>query len=265
LPKPPEFNIIERPDCLVMGGDTAKIQTPILRAENIFRSVDNGNGVKNIISDFSFDFNKGGIYSILGPSGAGKSSLLRLFNRLDEITDGRIFFNKKDIRELSPCRLRREIGYLFQTPYMFPETVKENFLYVDTSLSDDSIISMLSEVNLGPDYLQTNVEVLSIGERQRIALARLLVLQPKILLLDEPTSALDEKNAALVIELVNKMISQNGMTAIVVTHNPVQATAFDSEALLIINGRLVEHAPVKKLIENPETEAGKTFLTPRGK
>jgi putative ABC transport system ATP-binding protein len=238
----------------------SKSQKPILKAENISLVVDNGGISKNIITDFSFDFYAGKIYNILGPSGAGKSSLLRLFNRLDEISGGAIFFNGKVSKEYSPCWLRRKVGYLLQTPYLFPKTVKDNLLYVDSSFTEDLMISMLSEVNLGSDYLMSNVEVLSVGEKQRIALARLFAMKPEIILLDEPTSALDEKNSSLMLKLIKNKVSAGEVTAIMVTHDPRQALSFDGEALLVINGILVEHGPAKQLINRPKTEAARLFL-----
>jgi len=244
--------------------EPSKSQNPILKAENISLVVNNGGTPKNIVADFSFDFYKGKIYNILGPSGAGKSSLLRLFNRLDEISDGLIFFNGKVSKEYSPCWLRRKVGYLLQTPYLFPETVRDNLLFVDSSLTDDLMVSMLSEVNLGSDYLMSNVEVLSVGEKQRIALARLFAMKPEIILLDEPTSALDQKNSSLVLKLIKNKVSAGEMTAIIVTHDPRHALRFDGEALLIINGRLVEHGPAKELISQPRTEAAKSFLEKDG-
>lgn len=238
----------------------SETRSPILKAENVYRTVSNGTSTRAIISDFSFEFAGGEIFTILGPSGAGKSSLLRLFNRLDEATGGTIYFEGEDIRGINPCGLRRKIGYLFQTPHMFPGTVKENLLYTDPSLSDDAMISMLDEVNLAPDIIETNAEVLSVGERQRVAMARLFALQPEILLLDEPTSALDEKNSALIIRLIKKKISHDGITAIIVMHNPGQAAAFRGTALLLMNGRMVEHGPVDELIHSPSTKEGKSFL-----
>jgi putative ABC transport system ATP-binding protein len=233
---------------------------PILEAENISLIVNSNNVDRRIINDFSFSFYERKIYNILGPSGAGKSSLLRLFNRLDEISDGKIAFRGKDIKEVSPCWLRQKVGYLVQIPHMFPTTVKDNLLFVDSSLTGDQMISMLSDVNLGPAYLLSKVEILSVGEKQRIALARLLALDPEVILLDEPTSALDEKNSSLVQKLIRSKVSGNGMTAIVVTHDPRQALTFDSEALLIIDGKLVEYGPARELISRPKSEAGKSYL-----
>jgi putative ABC transport system ATP-binding protein len=243
-----------------METNAAGSNTPVLRAENISRLSSLNKTPKKIISQFSFTFQNDRIYNILGPSGAGKSSLLRLFNRLDEITDGRLFYKDRELREYSPCGLRREIGYLFQTPYLFPTTVKDNFSYIDSSLTEGEIKSMLVEVNLDSEYLTSNVEVLSVGEKQRIALARLLAMKPRVMLLDEPTSALDERNSSIIVKLIKRKISENEITAIIVTHNPRQALDFGGEALLLMEGKLVENGPARDLISAPQTEAGKRFL-----
>jgi putative ABC transport system ATP-binding protein len=243
-----------------METNAAGSNTPVLRAENISRLSSLNKTPKKIISQFSFTFQNDRIYNILGPSGAGKSSLLRLFNRLDEITDGRLFYKDRELREYSPCGLRREIGYLFQTPYLFPTTVKDNFSYIDSSLTEGEINSLLAEVNLDSEYLTSNVEVLSVGEKQRIALARLLAMKPRVMLLDEPTSALDERNSSIIVKLIKRKISENEITAIIVTHNPRQALDFGGEALLLMEGKLVENGPARDLISAPQTEAGKRFL-----
>ena len=233
---------------------------PVLKAENISRLSPSNKTSKTIIGEFSYEFFKNRIYNILGPSGAGKSSLLRLFNRLDEISDGRLFYKDKELREYNPCSLRREIGYLFQTPYLFPKTVKDNFIYVDSSLTDEAIVEMLARVNLKSDYLRSDVEVLSVGEKQRIALARLLTMNPRVMLLDEPTSALDERNSSQILKLIKGLISQQDITVIMVTHDPRQSVDLGGEALLLVDGRLVEHGPSKDLVTGPRTEAGKLFL-----
>jgi ABC-type methionine transport system ATPase subunit len=119
---------------------------------------------------------------------------------------------------------------------------------------------MLAEVNLGPEYFLSNVEVLSVGEKQRIALARLLAMKPRVMLLDEPTSALDERSSSIIVKLIKRKISENGITAIIVTHNPRQILDFGGEALLLMEGKLVENGPARDLISSPRTEAGKRFL-----
>jgi putative ABC transport system ATP-binding protein len=234
--------------------------SPILKAENISRLSKLNNVPKKIISEFSYAFRKEKIYNIMGPSGAGKSSLLRLFNRLDEITEGNILYKGKNLGEFNPCELRGEVGYLLQTPYLFPATVKDNFTYVDSSLTDDAIVSKLAEVGLNSEYLSSNVEVLSVGEKQRIALARLLAIDPRVLLLDEPTSALDERSSSIIVKLIKRKVSEGAITAIIVTHNPRQALDFEGEALLLIEGKLVEHGTVRDLISSPSTDEGKRFL-----
>ncbi len=231
-----------------------------LRAENLSRVVKNNGKPKTIIKDFSFEFDKAKIYTILGPSGAGKSSLLRLFNRLDELSSGSIFYNGEDIRDFHPCLLRRKIGYFFQAPYLFPGTVKENILYVNSELTDDSLESLLSLVSLEKSFLISNVETLSIGEKQRVALARLVAMNPEIILLDEPTSALDMGNAMIIEKLICELTSNKGKTAIVVTHLPEQALRLGGECIFLIDGKIIESGPSEQIISNPGTKEGRDFI-----
>ena len=235
-------------------------QTPVLEAEKVALTATTDGGSKRIVDDFSYSFFSNRIYCVMGPSGAGKTSLLRLFNRLDEVSSGKIAFKGKQFLDLNPCRLREKIGYLFQTPYLFPGTVRDNLHYVDSSLTDDRMRSVISEINLGGDFLTSDVEVLSGGEKQRISLARLLLMNPEVLLLDEPTSALDENNASLISKIIKKRVADAGITSIIVTHEPKLARAFGGEALLLMKGRLVEWGPVEDLLSSPKTEEGKLFM-----
>ncbi len=234
--------------------------SPILRAENLSRYVWSDGGRKPIIEDFNYIFESGRIYNILGPSGAGKSSLLRLFNRLDESSSGGVFLRDENIRDQNPCSLRRKIGYFFQTPYLFPGTVKDNILYANPALDDDSIMSLLSLVSLKSSIFTSGVEMMSIGEKQRVALARLLALDPEIILLDEPTSALDTGNALVIENLIRRITSEDGKTAIVVTHKPEQARRLGGEGILLIDAKLVESGPVEQIVSNPKTEQGREFI-----
>jgi ABC-type methionine transport system ATPase subunit len=244
-----------------METNRTEILKPVLQAEKVSLTVISNGKPRRIIDDFSFDFSPGRLYCVMGPSGAGKTSLMRLFNRLDEISGGKIEFDGKRLSEFDPCALRKKIGYLFQTPYMFPGTVRDNLFIVDPMLSDAAMISLLSEVNLNSGFLSADVEFLSGGEKQRVSLARLLIMKPEVLLLDEPTSALDEKNASAVSKLIRDKVSRSGITAIVVTHEPKLALSFGGEALLLVNGRLVETGPVKDILSRPNTEEGRSFLS----
>ncbi len=231
----------------------------LLEAVKVSRTVDVEGKPKQIIADFSYLFRKGGIYTIIGPSGAGKSTLLRLLNRLDEPTGGKILFHGKNITEYAPCRLRRRIGYLFQTPYLFPRTVRDNFLFVDNSLTEGRITQLLSQVHIPISFLEQDVEKLSIGEKQRVAIARLLATQPEVILLDEPTSALDPSNTEAIERLIKDLVHGDSLTIIMVTHNPEQALRMGGETLLMVGGRLQEAGACEEVINHPRSEAGKRY------
>jgi putative ABC transport system ATP-binding protein len=233
--------------------------TPILKIENLTRTITVDSTQKNIVNNINYDFYSQKIYNIIGPSGAGKSSLLRLLNRLDEPTDGTIVYKDKKQKEYSPCDLRRKIGYLFQTPYLFDDTVRDNLLYAKKTLNNDNLLMLLDKVNLSNSFIDSPVARLSVGEKQRVALARLLATEPEILLLDEPTSALDPSVTHAIEKLIIAIVEQENLTALVVTHNPDQALRIGGEALLLVGGNLIESGTVDEIINNPKTELGQKY------
>ena len=224
----------------------------ILELRHVSRRV----GDVGIIDDFSASFRKGGIYTVIGPSGAGKSSLLRLINRLDEPTGGEIRFRGRDIRELQPTHLRRMIGYLFQTPHMFGGTTRDNFFYATSDCTDENAHRLSELVHLDKSLIDADVEQLSVGEKQRVALGRLLATDPEIVLLDEPTSALDPTITEGIERTVGRIAAQTGLTVIWVTHHPDQALRLAGETLLMVQGRLIESGPSEQVINSPGTELG---------
>lgn len=228
----------------------------ILSSKNLNFSVVENKNEKQLIFDFSFDFKREKIYTIIGPSGSGKSTLLRLFNRLNEPSSGEIYYNGKDQSQYSPCELRKKIGYLFQVPHLFETSVKDNFLYANEKISDDQIVKLLDQVRLSKDFINKPAGQLSVGEKQRVALARLLANSPDIILLDEPTSSLDPSITDKIEKLVLEVVECEKLTAIVVTHFPDQALRIGQEALLLVNGKLVEYGAVDDVINNPKSDEG---------
>ncbi len=188
----------------------------ILELRRVVRRVE----AKTIIDDLSAQFRKGRIYSVIGPSGAGKSSLLRLVNRLDEIGSGEIRFHGLDIRELPPTRLRCRIGYLFQTPYLFPGTVRDNFFSAACARTEETAARLADLVQLEAALIDADTEPLSLGQKQRVALGRLLATEPEIALLDEPTSALDVSVQAQILHLLKDIQKENGMSYVFISHDP---------------------------------------------
>ncbi len=216
-------------------------------------------GDKKILSNISYTFLKNQIYTIIGPSGSGKSSLLRLLNRLDELSSGKIVYDDQNIDALSVCALRKKVGYLFQTPHLFEKTVRDNFLFVDDQISENRMTALLERVHLSTNMLESSVEKLSVGEKQRVAFARLLLTSPDVLLLDEPTSALDPSITESLENFIKEITSEENLTTIIVTHNPEQAMRFGQTGILIADGMIAESGNIKTLLENPQSDAGKRY------
>lgn len=235
--------------------------TAIIDVRGISREVFVDRAPRTILNNISLSFTECGIYSIMGPSGSGKSSLLRLLNRLDEPSSGEILFHNRPLKEYAPTDLRRRIGYLFQTPYLFPGTVADNLKYADDRIDDSRMSRVLSQVRLKPEIASAPVDNMSGGERQRIALARLLALEPEVILLDEPTSALDPTATASIERLITSIAGDCGLTAILVTHDPEQARRVGGEAILLAEGQVVETGTSEQLVTRPQTEIGQKFVS----
>lgn len=206
---------------------------------------------KTLVYDVTMNIGRGEVVAIVGQSGAGKSSLLRLLNRLDEPTSGTIHFEGRDITEIPPRELRRRIGMIMQTPYLFPGTVAENVNFGPKqrgqNMSKNEIDRLLIHVGLS-DSSNKTVEKLSGGEAQRVALARALANDPDVLLLDEPTSALDEKSKAEVEMLLKEIIQEEGLTCVLVTHDLAQAARMANRVLMMENGKIIRSGSVKEIL-----------------
>jgi len=211
----------------------------VLRTEHLGRRV----GEKWIVQDVSLGVHRGELFGLVGPSGSGKSSLLRLLNRLDEPTSGTVFLEDQDYRQIAPQELRRRIGMMTQRPFLFPGDIASNLRFGPMqrgeTLLDSEISSLLERVGLS-GFAARNVANLSGGEQQRVSLARALANRPEILLLDEPTSALDEHAKTGIEYLVRNLVSANGYTFVLVTHDRDQARRLCDRVAIIDAGRLVQ-------------------------
>jgi len=209
----------------------------ILRTEHLTRAVDG----RRIVDDISIEVPRGDVLAIVGPSGAGKSSFLRLLNRLDEPTGGTSYVDGRDYREIPPRVLRRRLGMVMQTPFLFPGTVAENIRFGPRqhgeTLDDEAIALLLEQVAL-PGFATRNVANLSGGEAQRVAFARCLANSPEVLLLDEPTSALDDVAKREIEALVRKIVEARRLTCLIVTHDSAQAARVAQRVMVIESGKL---------------------------
>jgi ABC-type methionine transport system ATPase subunit len=222
---------------------------PALEANRLSRAVVG----KVLVDDVSVQVRAGEVMAVVGPSGAGKSSFLRLLNRLDEPTDGTVFLDGRDYRELAPRDLRRRVGMVMQSANLFAGTVAANVgfgpLQRGESLLPGQIEALLERVGLA-GYQERGVGNLSGGEAQRVSLARAMANAPETLLLDEPTSALDETSARRIEDLVLDIIHERRMTCVIVTHDTAQAHRFADRTMIMEAGRLAAVGPTMEVLRD---------------
>ncbi|MCZ6484264.1 MAG: phosphate ABC transporter ATP-binding protein [Acidobacteria bacterium] len=196
-----------------------------------------------IVQDISLQVPRGEVLAIVGPSGSGKTSFLRLLNRLDEPTGGKVLLAGRDYREIAPHILRSRIGMVMQIPVLFPDTVADNLQYGPRArgaeLEAARLESLLSHVGL-PGYANRSVHHLSTGEAQRVSLARALANSPEVLLLDEPTAPLDGKTKREVEQLISQIVGDENLTCLIVTHDLEQAARMASLVMVLENGKLAK-------------------------
>ncbi len=222
----------------------------VLRAEGLTRRLVDGT---TIVDEVTFAVGRGEVVAVVGGSGAGKSSLLRLLNRLDEPTAGRVLVEGVDQAETPPGELRRRVGMVLQTPRMFTGTVADNLRWAFRARGDDlddaTVASLLERVQL-PGYADREAGSLSGGEAQRVSLARTLANQPRVLLLDEPTSALDEDTKAEVEATLRDVLTDQDVTCLIVTHDEAQARRLATRALRMAGGRVVADGAIEEVLES---------------
>lgn len=183
------------------------------------------------------------ITAILGSSGGGKTTFLKLLNNMISADKGEIKYNNKKIEEYDPVKLRREVVMLPQNPQIFKGTIKDNFKKTESITKKENsdkqdYSSLLEKVTLSKN-LADNAEKLSGGEKQRLALARVILLEPKVLLLDEPSSSLDQKTEEKIIEMVTNYVRENEKTLIMVTHNREIAEKYADKIINIEKGTII--------------------------
>jgi putative ABC transport system ATP-binding protein len=180
-----------------------------------------------------------GATALLGPSGSGKSTLLRLLNRLADPDEGSVRFQDADVRGLDPLELRRRACLVPQLPAPLPGSVADNVRYGPSLCGRDvDVAGCLELAGLGPEYAEREAGRLSVGEQQRVMLARALALEPEVLLLDEPTSALDETAVAGVEATLRDLEHRLDVSTVLVTHDRGQAERLARRTVEIHDGRV---------------------------
>jgi putative ABC transport system ATP-binding protein len=178
-----------------------------------------------------------GATAVLGPSGAGKSTLLRLLNRLADPDSGTVRFRGDDVRSLDPRELRRMACLVPQLPAPLPGSVAENVRYGPALCGRTVGVGRPLELaGLSSAYAQREASRLSVGEQQRVMLARALALEPEVLLLDEPTSALDDRTQAGVEATLADLAARTGVSMVLVTHDRGQANRLATRIVHLFDG-----------------------------
>ena len=178
------------------------------------------------------------ITAVVGPSGAGKSTLLRAINRLVEPTAGEVYLDGEPTSAMSPLELRRRVGMVFQLPALFGVTVEEATLYGARLAGRSADAGRLLEMaGLDASFMGKAPQSLSVGEQQRVSIARALALEPEVLLMDEPTSALDEAARRRIEELVGELNASLGLTIVLVSHDLDQVERVADRVVLLAGGR----------------------------
>ena len=208
--------------------------TPIIRVENLYKTYDSGPAKVEVLKGISFDVKPAEVVVIKGPSGVGKSTLLHIIGALDLPTAGKVFLDGQDIASLKNSQIDRfrnkSVGFVFQFHHLLPEfTALENVLipsFMHEPLTPEKEAyarELLKEVGLG-HRLNHKPNELSGGEQQRVAVARALINQPKVLLADEPTGNLDRKNSEMLYDLMLRLNQKLKQTLVIVTHDEHMTT-----------------------------------------
>lgn len=228
---------------------------------NLIKTSDGGDEM--ILKGVNLDIPSGKVVGLIGPSGSGKSTLLRSLNRLWEPSPDSIFLDGEDICSLDVLSLRRKVGMLFQLPALFPGTVADNIRYGPQlngkKLTDKEVHVLLSIADLDHSLSTKSASELSVGQAQRVALARTLANEPEVLLLDEPTSALDPISTQNIEDAIVRLKNTRGMTTVIVSHSVKQIQRIADVVCLLVAGDIVEILEASNLSQ-AQHEMARRFL-----
>jgi len=242
------------------------------------RALDFFYGRFQALKDISLDIDRQKITALIGPSGCGKSTFLRTLNRMNDLIDdvhvqGRVLVDGHDIYGpgVDLQKLRKKVGMVFQRPNPFPLSVYENVVYglkvhgvLDRSVMEDRLQWSLECVQLWDevkDNLERNALGLSGEQQQRLCIARLIAIEPEILLMDEPCSALDLIATARIEDLMREL--KKDYTIVIVTHNMQQAARVSDFTGYFLLGELIEFGETDKIFTNPADSRTEDYITGR--
>ena len=249
------------------------VETPILQAKHLNLYY----GEKQALKDINIDIPHNEITALIGPSGCGKSTFLRTLNRMNDLIEGvkiegEILFEGKDAyRAYDVAQLRKRVGMVFQKPNPFPMSIYDNIAYgprthgIKKRAELDEIVerslkgaALCDEVH---DRLKTSAMGLSGGQQQRLCIARLLAVEPEVLLMDEPTSALDPISTSRIEDLMGEL--KEKYTIVIVTHNMQQAGRISDKTAFFLHGEIVEYDTTDQIFSKPADKRTEDYITGR--
>jgi phosphate transport system ATP-binding protein len=234
-------------------------------------------GTVHALKNINLDINENSVTALIGPSGCGKSTFLRTLNRMNDLIDsvkidGEVLYEGKNIySDYDVIELRKKVGMVFQKPNPFPMSIYDNIAYgprihgiKNKGLLDEIVEKSLKGAALWDevkDRLKRSALGLSGGQQQRLCIARVLAVEPNVLLMDEPTSALDPISTAKIEELMDEL--KKKYTVIIVTHNMQQAGRISDSTAFFLSGEVVESGNTEEIFYKPRDKRTEDYITGR--
>ncbi|MBE3554791.1 MAG: phosphate ABC transporter ATP-binding protein [Thermicanus sp.] len=235
-------------------------------------------GTNQALFDITMDMEEKQVVALIGPSGCGKSTFLRALNRMNDLIpnvhiEGDVVIHDLNIYgpQVDVVDLRKRVGMVFQRPNPFPLSIFDNVAYGPRihGLKDKKRLSEIVERSLRQAFLWEEVKDrlhapatgLSGGQQQRLVIARVLAVEPEIVLMDEPTSALDPISTAKIEELLQDL--KKDYTIVIVTHNMQQAARISDRTAFFLNGVLIEYNTTEEIFQNPKQQKTEEYITGR--
>lgn len=237
----------------------------MIEFKNVSKSY-NGNEI--VIDKLDFKIDKGDLVILIGESGSGKTTAMRMINRLHDPTSGTILINGKNIKDINPIELRRNIGYVIQKVGLFPHmTIGENIELIpylkkwDKDKRRNRAVELLELVGLDPNiYIDRYPDELSGGQQQRVGVARALAVNPDIILMDEPFSALDPITKEQLQEELVKLQQDLNKTIVFVTHDMDEALKIGDKIAVMKDGKIIQYDTPQNILKNPVNEFVENFV-----
>ncbi|HEX7669626.1 MAG TPA: ATP-binding cassette domain-containing protein [Polyangiaceae bacterium] len=227
------------------------MSSPVLECRDVSAGYPGDGGSRTtVLEHVTFAVPRAARVVVIGRSGSGKSTLLRLLNRLEDPQSGAVFFEGRPLIDEDPLVLRRAVALVLQMPVVFDGTVRENLSVRSRpgrtpAPPEAELAILLTEVGLSPAFLDRRAEALSVGEKQRMCIARALVSKPRALLLDEPTSALDPRSLGVVADLVLSLAERHSLSVVAATHQPELARRLGGSVIHLVDGSARTDASVE--------------------